>query len=213
MLHLAAILIALGAGLTSGRLQGSAAGVSPRVPRATLATAVIVATMFAAQLAIPSLLPLLSREPSLLQSGQLWRALTALFVQDYGLAGALVNLATLLILGSVAEKRLGSVTWLVVYFGGGVITEFLALAWQPHGAGNSIACFALAGGLTLRAIKRTMGVVELGVCIVSLGAGVTLLLLRDIHGLGYWAGVACAFAGSRLHELPWSVDRVTPKAH
>jgi len=176
-------------------------GVPPRFPMATLATAVIVAMMVAAQLSIPPLLPLLGRDPSMLQSGELWRSLTALFVQDYGLAGALINLATLLILGPVAEKRLGTAQWLVVYFGGGVVTEFLALAWQPHGAGNSIACFALAGALTLRALKRTMGVIQLCVCIVSVSAAVTLLLLRDIHGLGYWAGVACAFAWCKLHEL------------
>ena len=108
MIHAAAILLALAAGLIAGRLQTFTTDASPRLPVATLATAVIVAMMVAAQLAIPPLLPLLDRAPSMLQSGELWRALTALFVQDYGLTGALFNLATLLILGSVAEKRLGT---------------------------------------------------------------------------------------------------------
>jgi membrane associated rhomboid family serine protease len=201
MLHLAAILLALGAGLILGRLQSPAASGGPRIASATLATAVIVAAMFAAQLAFPSLLPLLAREPSLWH-GQLWRAVTALFVQDSGPAGALANLAALLLIGSVAERRLGWARWFVVYFGGGVITEFLALAWQPRGAGNSIACFALAGGLTLRAVNRTMGVRALCMCVVGVGAAVVLLLLRDIHGIGFWAGMACAFSPRRRPANP-----------
>jgi hypothetical protein len=67
------------------------------------------------------------------------------------------------------------VAWLGLYLGGGVITEFLALAWQPYGAGNSIACYALAGGLTLCALKRDMSAAQLCVCLVSLGAAATLL--------------------------------------
>ena len=97
----------------------------------------------------------------------------------------------------MAERRLGSARWLLIYFAGGVITEFLALVWQPYGAGNSIAYFALAGGLTLYAIKKDMSAAQLCVCAVSSGAAVALLLLRDIHGLAYWIGMACAFAGRR----------------
>lgn len=201
MLHLAAILLALGGGLIAGRLQSPAEGTRPRFPAATYATAAIVAAMFALQLAIPSLLPALAREPALLDNAQLWRAVTALFVQDYGFVGAFVNLVTLVILGSVAERLMGSVMWLVIYFAGGVITEFLALAWQPQGAGNSIACFALAGALTLFAIRRPLVAPRLYVCVVGLGAAAILLLLRDIHGIGYWAGVACAAAARGL-RLP-----------
>jgi predicted exporter len=97
--HIALVVIVI-AGVVGGRLQLSAAGASDRFPRATFTVAVIVAAMFAAQYARPNLLPLLAREPSMWQNAQLWRALTALFVQDSGLAGALFNLATLLILGS-----------------------------------------------------------------------------------------------------------------
>lgn len=80
-----------------------------------------------------------------------------------------MHIALLVII--VAEKRLGSPTWLAVYFGGGIITEFLALAWQPY-------------------------------------AAAALLLVRDIHGLAYGTGIACAFAARRLHEwrpAPFSV--------
>ena len=212
MPHFAAICVALGAALIAGRLQTPAARVSVRFSTATWATCVIVAALFAAQLAVPSLLPLLARDPSMWQGGQLWRAISALFVQDYGVVGALVNLAALLIVGSMAEKRLGSVIWLVVYFGGGVVTEFLALMWQPHGAGNSIACFALAGALTLRAIERTPGVMQLFVCIAGMTAAVALLLLRDIHGLGYWAGIVCLFIASRLRDLNQRGNREPPHA-
>lgn len=51
--------------------------------------------------------------------------------------------------------------------------------------------------MTLFAFKKTMAPSLLYVCIVGLGAAVVLLLLRDIHGMGYWAGIACALAARK----------------
>ena len=125
-----------------------------------------------------------------LLEGQLWRAVTALFVQDGGLAGGLFNLVLLLAIGPLAEVRLGSRRWATAYFGGGIVTEFLALAWQPHGAGNSIACFALAGTLVVTAAVRKRGWMPIGVALVAVAGALTLLATRDIHGLGFVAGAA-----------------------
>ena len=117
-----------------------------RWPLLTLAMALLVGATFVAQNLWPGLLDSLARDPRLL-SGEPWRGVTALFVQDGGAAGALFNLACLLLLGTSAERRFSRRAWLAIYFLGGVTAEVLALAWQPHGAGNSVACFALAGAL------------------------------------------------------------------
>src|SRR6266498_652308 len=97
--------------------------------------AAMVALTSGMQLGARTRLPVLAREPSLVERGQLWRAVTALFVQDGGVAGFFFNLVILLLIGAVAERRWGATRWLLAYLGGGMISEFLALAWQPHGAG------------------------------------------------------------------------------
>ena len=175
--------IALGAGLASAFLPGGNRK-HRSWPVVTLVMAAMVASMFAA----PRILPLLARDPAPIDRGQLWRAITALFVQDGGVAGFLFNLAALLLIGRVAERRWGTARWLMTYLGGGIVAEFLALAWQPHGAGNSVACFALAGGLTTYFVQRHPLPLQIVVRAVGLAAGAALIATRDIHGLAYGVG-------------------------
>lgn len=151
--------------------------------------AAAITAMFAAQTAWPALLPGLARTPALLH-GELWRAVTALFVQDGGGTGAIFNLTILIIIGAIAELRLGPTRWLTIYLGGGVATEFLAMAWQPQGAGNSIACFALAGALASNLGPGRRIVVRRLAATIALAAGLGLLALRNIHGIGLCAGAA-----------------------
>jgi membrane associated rhomboid family serine protease len=183
------MLASLAAGAASGVMLRST-GRQLRVPWATIATTAAVAAMFVAQTAWPPLLSALARTRGLLECGEIWRAVTALFVQDGGLAGALFNLTILLVVGSIAELRLGTRRWLIAYFGGGIATEFLALAWQPNGAGNSIACFALAGALSV-SFRRGKGMALRSIAAaIALSASLMLLLLHDIHGIGFFAGAA-----------------------
>lgn len=203
--HAGALLLSLSAGAAAGLLPPGRL----RPPWLTLAVAAATAAGFAAQLAMPQLLPLLARDHALVTGGQLWRAVTALFFQDGAVAGAVFNLSVLLLLGAIAEMQLDRYRWLAVYFGGGVLTEFLALAWQPHGAGNSIACFALAGALILRPVGGRAAMLQLFPRLVALGGGLALLLQRDIHGLGFFAGVGVA-ALLALTARPWPAAGSAP---
>lgn len=164
-----------------------------RWPVVTLTVAVLVLATFALQSVVPDLLPLLARDPKMASSGEVWRALTALFAQDGGTNGLLFNLFWLLVLGSTAERRLPRNGWLAVYFIGGIATEFLALSWQPQGAGNSVACFALAGALCSDWREGRWRWWRAGVGLLGAVAAFLLLLDNDIHGIGFFAGLLIGF--------------------
>ena len=108
----------------------------------------VTATVSVLGLALPSLLATLERAPAGLH-GDWWRSFTALLVQDGGVAGTLSNLLFLLVMGALAEQFLERWQWLVCYFGAGLAGELAGYAWQPHGAGNSVAVCGLAGALVV----------------------------------------------------------------
>lgn len=182
----AAIWIALGAGAVAEVWN---APPYRRWPMVTLAVALLMVATFAVQSAWPGLLPLLSRDPRMLSSGEVWRGVTALFAQDGGTIGLLIDLFWLLVLGTAAERRFTRAGWLAIYGLGGVATEFLALGWQPHGAGSSIACIALAGALCSDFREGRARLWRAGLGLVGAVAAALLLLERDVHGIGFFAGL------------------------
>ncbi|WP_460720284.1 rhomboid family intramembrane serine protease [Nocardia heshunensis] len=124
-----------------------------RFPGLTVGVFVVTAAAYLLQRLVPDVLAHLERTPSGLH-GDWWRSGTALFVQDGGFGGALLNLVFLLVLGTAAEQVLRRWRWLVQYFGVGLVVEFIAYAWQPVGGGNSIADCGLAGGLAVSLWRR-----------------------------------------------------------
>jgi membrane associated rhomboid family serine protease len=160
----------------------------------TLLMLALVAAGFGAQLAAPELAPLFGRTGALLHRGELWRAVTSLFVQGGGISGTVFNLTILLLIGAVAEQHLGARRWLIVYLGAGVVTEFLALAWQPEGAGNSIAVFGLAGAMAAWPRGARTGLAQTLIRLVAAAAALALLVQHDVHGIGFWVGALIAAA-------------------
>lgn len=119
-----------------------------RFPLVTVVVLAVTAACAVAQALVPGMLAALERAPVTLH-GQWWRLGTSLFVQDGGLIGTLSNLLFLVLVGAMAEQVLTRPSWLLHYFAPGVATEFVACAWQPTGAGNSIAICGLAGALAV----------------------------------------------------------------
>jgi membrane associated rhomboid family serine protease len=107
---------------------------------------VLTATTSVLGLSFPSVLAALGRTPAGLH-GDWWRSFTSLFVQDGGVAGTISNLAFLLVMGTLVEQFLSRGRWFACYFGAGLCGEIVAYAWQPTGAGNSVANCGLAGAL------------------------------------------------------------------
>ncbi len=160
-----------------------------RWPWLTLMVMLLIGATYALTVARPELLPLLSRDPRMVSAGELWRAVTALFAQDGGTAGLIFNLFWLLVLGTTAERRFTRRSWLAIYFLGGIATEFAALAWQPHGAGNSVACMALAGALCSDWREGRWRWWRAGFGLAGSAAAAALLWNDDIHGIGFAAGL------------------------
>ena len=163
-----------------------------RLPRMTLTLLIVIAVSMGFQLFFPSLLPALERDAVRLRAGEWWRLVTPLFVQDGGLQGGVFNLVSLLLIGSVAERLWGGRRWLFLFFACGILSEALACAWQPVGAGNSVANFGLAASVAVRCLTRTaVRPIHLAAAVCLL-AGAVLCLLKDIHGIAVMLG---AFAG------------------
>ncbi|MFZ0818683.1 MAG: rhomboid family intramembrane serine protease [Candidatus Acidiferrales bacterium] len=81
-------------------------------------------------------------------SGQWWRLLTAMFLH-FGFFHIAMNMWCLFALGFLAERLMGRLGFLVLYFGAGLAGSLLSVAINPQvvGAGASGGVFGVAGGL------------------------------------------------------------------
>jgi hypothetical protein len=151
-------------------------------PVATAVVFVVTAVTSVLGLAVPGVLAALQRTPEGLH-GDWWRTLTSLLVQDGGVLGTVSNLAFLLLLGILAERLVGPGWWLLSYLGAGLAGELAGYAWQPRGAGNSVANCGLAGLL-----------------VVALAAGTVLPRLAPMAVL-WWCGALLAGPWGRVPLL------------
>jgi membrane associated rhomboid family serine protease len=140
----------------------------------------------------PGVRPALQRDASRIVNGEWWRIGTALLVQDGGVAGTVSNLISLMLVGSAAERLWGTRRWLLIFFVGAICSEVAALAWQPIGAGNSVANFSLAGAVAVLCVLARPSLAVRLTAAVTLAAGAALIVLRDIHGAATLAGAVIA---------------------
>ncbi|WP_244174765.1 rhomboid family intramembrane serine protease [Streptomyces misionensis] len=164
---------------------------------ATASVLLVTGAVTAAQFAWPEVLSALRRDPDALARGEWWRALSPLLVQDPSWQ-SLITVPGIALLGVPVERLLGSRAMLALYLVPGAVGELVGYAWQPHGAGNSVADLGLAGGLIawlyLEAGDRgwprpLLNRVRLWGGAVLAGAVVDTAL-RDIHGLPTMTGAA-----------------------
>jgi membrane associated rhomboid family serine protease len=123
-----------------------------RPPWLTLTVFLCTAVPSCLQAAVPATLHDLERTPAGL-TGQWWRSVTSLTVQDGGVLGTLSNLAFLLIIGTIAEQVLTRPRWLALYLVPGLAGEFVAYSWQLTGGGNSVAVCGLSGALAVLMLR------------------------------------------------------------
>lgn len=119
---------------------------------ATLTTALATVAVSVAGLTSPAVLEALQRRPGELGEFQPWRLLTSVLVHDSWIALA-SNTVALLIIGAAAERAVRPTTWAGLYLLGGVTGQLAGVAWQPTGAGNSVATLGLLGGIGVLALR------------------------------------------------------------
>ncbi len=115
--------------------------------------------------------------------------------QDGG--GAVQKLGSVFValaLGIVAERRLGTVEWLIIAFVSGLVGEIVGLWWQPYGAGSSVAVAGLLGATAVWSAWPTTKLpwfARIGAVLV-LALGIALLVLRDLNGPPIFVGAGLA---------------------
>jgi membrane associated rhomboid family serine protease len=169
-----------------------------RRPVLTLTVVAVTVVTSAVAVSSPTVLAHLQRTPAGLH-GQWWRTLTSLFMQSSA-AGAASNLFFMLVLGVVAEQIASRYFWLACYFGAGVVGELVGYAWQPTGAGNSVAVCGLAGLIALACWRRDSR-------LPAFGAFALLLWCAVLLSTWAWpaavVGAVGAMAGLRLQLAGW----------
>jgi rhomboid protease GluP len=160
------------------------------VPRAAAALVGVMVAAGVAQIAAPGMIDALERQPG----GEWWRAVTALFVQSSGWFQLLFNLAALVVVAPIAERRFGPWRALLLFLVSGVAAQAVSMAgWSERGGGDSVAICGLVGALAVRYAVRRDGDTGLrAAALVVPAAGVVLCLLANNHGVGLLAGAALA---------------------
>ncbi|HSB65142.1 MAG TPA: rhomboid family intramembrane serine protease [Anaerolineales bacterium] len=161
-------------------------------PQTTFLLFLAVAIPSILQFFFPSILPLFQRDYQRFLSGNWWRIITPLFVQDGGLGGTIFNLAGLLLIGSIAERLWGGRFMFMIFFVGGILGEIVAFAWQPVGAGNSISNFSLAASIAIACLTRHSPKPVQIAAFLALSIDGILIGLQDIHGAAALAGAILA---------------------
>lgn len=135
---------------------------------------------------------MLRRTPGTLSQHEWWRFITPILVHDGGWRQIAFNFPATLAAGAIVERFYSRSAWLAMYFSGAVAGELAGCAWQPYGAGNSVAGAGLLGGIAVWLLSLKSMQARAGACVL-LGGAVALTVLRDLHGPPILAG-ACVGA-------------------
>lgn len=171
-----------------------------RWPWASTAIITVTALVTGLSFADPDLLALLRRDTESLLAGEVWRVITPLFIQAYGLVQVVLNGTLMLMLVPMAERLYGSRGLLVIYFGAGLIGQIAVAWWIPIGGGSSAGIFGVIGAVLTYVVRHSLGwpassasppaITKPFVVIASLGllAGPLITLFQDGHGPSIIAG-------------------------
>lgn len=124
------------------------------LPIATVIVTLVTALGAAAQLNDPGVLERFRSNYPALHDGEWWRWFTPLLVQSAGWGQILFNIGSLIVVGVIAERRFGTLRWLVLYLGVGLAGSAFGERLDPTGAGNSLAVCGLVGALATLLLLR-----------------------------------------------------------
>lgn len=173
-------------------------GLRRRTPTLTLAVTGATGIVTAMAATTPAIVTALQRSPAAVH-GEWWRLATPVLLNPEGPRQIAVNLVALLGVGVIVERALGRTRWLAAYASGAMVGELAGLAWQPVGAGSSVAVCGLLGALAAW-LWRDVRTVPARVGAAALLAGAWVLVYaHDLHGPPLLAGFSLSIV-SRAHE-------------
>jgi membrane associated rhomboid family serine protease len=145
------------------------------------------------QFIYPDLLMALRRDPGAIRSGELWRLVTALFVQPNGISQCLANGFLTLAFMPAAERIYGK-NVLVVYFASGITGQIVNHFWKSGSGGSSTAIFGLIGSLLIYIIlnRNHLRLPFAFIAGAGLFSSIGMLMSRDGHGVGLIVGALIA---------------------
>jgi membrane associated rhomboid family serine protease len=168
-----------------------------KFPAATLSILFITGIVTGLQFVYPQVLSGLQRTPTALANREWWRLMTPLLVQNEGWRQVAINFPGLLVIGTLTERVFGSARVLVMYLVCGFVGEIAGYAWQPSGAGSSVAIAGLLGALASYMVgERRPAPMRTGGVVILTG-GLILTCFRDLHGPPVLAGACLAFVMSK----------------
>lgn len=121
----------------------------------TFSLLVLTAVVASLQFVFPEIITALDRNRQALQSGEVWRLITPLFIQPAGIWQCLFNGGFFIAFMPIAERLYGR-TVLLIYFATGIAGQVVNFYWEttagglPAGkGGSSTALFGVAGSLLM----------------------------------------------------------------
>jgi len=158
-----------------------------KIPKVTFLIFLVTVIITGLQFFFPALIPVLERTPEALAARQWWRLITPVFINPEGWRQITFNFLGIAIAGTMVERLFGGRRWLILYFVGGFVGEIAGFAWQPIGAGSSVAVCGLVGALVAWMLSRKRFQLRFGGIILLTGS-LILIALRDLHGPPLIAG-------------------------
>jgi rhomboid family protein len=154
----------------------------------------------------PSVLAILQRDSNGLSSRQWWRFISPLLVDSDGWIQFLFVSIGFIFVGIPAQHYLGVWRWLLLFFAGAIVGEFMGYLWQPYGGGTSIALFGMVIFM-LRRKQPTLFLTSIySICVVTalvcFDIGNTWLLIGLYVMLAVLIRIVLSRAGG-LRTLIW----------
>src|SRR5688572_21555824 len=123
-----------------------------KLPMSSILIIGVTAVITALQFVYPEVLAALQRDPDAIRAGELWRLVTALFVQPNGISQCIAN-GFLILAFMPASERLYGRGVLVIYFGAGLAGQTVNRLWESGIGGSSTAIFGVMGSLLVYVIR------------------------------------------------------------
>lgn len=158
------------------------------LPWATVSIFLATTAFMFGQSASPAILDELRRMPGAIADGELWRLVTPMVVHAGGWPQYGVNMAGLLVFGSLLEVRSRPRRMVLIYFASGVVGQVVGMAWRPNGAGASVGVAGIIGALAAAFVLRSDGRGRFVFLSLYMLIVVASLAAHDVHGLPALAG-------------------------